>query len=99
MTRRSLLKLAGLLPFAGPIITKALAQLPCETQASYVPFLPPYFPKWKKAVDGLEDAGRWALDIECSRIPADVVLPREGQVWEATQDCEVSFHASIPRGP
>ncbi|HTL54026.1 MAG TPA: hypothetical protein VL361_00045 [Candidatus Limnocylindrales bacterium] len=96
MTRRTLLKLAGLLPFAGPLLAKALAQSFPQPAVSFVPYLPSYFPGWNRVVDGLEDAGKWALDIELSHIPANVVMPREGQVWQALRDCEVHFQASIP---
>ena len=57
--------------------------------------IPRDFPKWDKTVDGLEDAGRWVLDYERSRLPVDLVLPRAGQIWETIKDCEVNFHAQI----
>jgi hypothetical protein len=59
--------------------------------------IPKHFPKWDPKVDGLEDAGRWAMELERSRLPPNTVFPRAGQVWEAIRDCEVSFRASISR--
>jgi hypothetical protein len=53
------------------------------------------FPKWDKTVDGLQDVGSWLLELERSRLPANLVLPRAGQLWETLRDCEVSFHAQI----
>jgi len=58
--------------------------------------IPAHFPKWDAAVDGLEDAGRWMMEIERSLLPPDTMFPCEGQVWEAIRDCEVSFQTSIP---
>jgi hypothetical protein len=99
MTRRTLLKLAAMLPFAGPWLAKVLAQPAGKPQTCCVPYLPAHFPKWNRAVDGLEDAGNWALDLEWSRIRTDAVLPIEGQIWEAVRDCEVPLRASISRAP
>jgi hypothetical protein len=99
MKRRTLLKLLSLLPFAGPVIAKALAKSDHKLAQTYVPYLPRDFPKWNKAIDGLEDAGKWTLDIERSGLPPGTVFPRVGQIWEAVQDCEVQFRArfSQPR--
>src|SRR4030095_15774167 len=58
--------------------------------------IPKHFPKWDKKTDGLEDAGSWALDHERSRLPADMVIPRPGQIWETVRDCEVAFRAFLP---
>lgn len=94
MTRRTLFKLLAMLPFVGPAITKAVVKSgldPRPTVSKY-PYLPQFFPKWDRAVDGLEEAGKWALDIERSRLPSDVVFPRVGQVWEVVQDCTVAFN-------
>ena len=99
MTRRTLLKLAAMLPFAGPMLAKVLAQPAPQPQTCDLPYLPAHFPKWNRAVDGLEDAGNWALDLEWSRIRAEADLPIEGQIWEAVCDCEVDLHASISRAP
>ena len=44
--------------------------------------IPKHFPKWDKITDGPGDAGLWALDCERSRLPADMVVPRTGQIWE-----------------
>ena len=57
--------------------------------------VPRNFPKWDKTVDGLEDAWNWMWELERSRLPVDLVLPRVGQLWETIRDCEVSFHAQI----
>jgi hypothetical protein len=57
--------------------------------------IPRNFPKWDKTVDGLEDACSWALELERSRLPVDLVVPRAGQLWETIRDCEVNFHARI----
>ena len=61
--------------------------------------IPRDFPKWDKQVDGLEDAGRWALEFERSRLPAQLIVPRTGQIWETIQDCVANFRAyiEIPR--
>ena len=100
MTRRTLLKLVALLPWAGPALAKALAQSPCAAGPVSYPYLPAEFPKWNPTVDGLADAGKWALDLERSRLPKDLVVPCAGQVWAAVRDCQVSFHASIDhQGP
>ena len=99
MTRRTLLKLAAMLPFAGPLLAKVLAQPAGKPPTCSLPYLPAHFPKWNRAVDGLEDAGNWALDLEWSRICAEAVLPIEGQIWEAVRDCEVPLLASISRAP
>ncbi len=95
MTRRALLKWVGLVPFVGPAVIKALGQSgPAPAPRVFAPYLPATFPKWSKAVDGFEDAAGWALEIERARLPSDLKFPREGQVWEAVRDCEVSF---VPR--
>ena len=57
--------------------------------------IPRNFPKWDKAVDGIEDACNWALELERSRLPVGLVVPRAGQLWETIRDCEVNFHAQI----
>jgi hypothetical protein len=57
--------------------------------------IPAHFPKWNKTIDGLEDAALWVLDYERSRLPANTVFPRMGQVWEPVRDCQVSFRACI----
>jgi hypothetical protein len=93
MTRRTLFKFLALLPFVGPAITKAVVKSdvkPALVRSPY-PYLPNFFPKWDTAVDGLEEAGKWALEIERSRLAFDVVFPRVGQVWEAVRDCEVAY--------
>ena len=97
MKRRTLLKLLSLLPFAGPVITKALAKSNCKLGHIYTPYIPEPFPKWNKAVEGLEEAGKWALDIERSLLPQGIMFPRKGQIWEAVRDCEVNWVAFIPR--
>jgi hypothetical protein len=61
--------------------------------------VPTNFPKWNVAVDGLEDAGKWAMEIERSRLPPDSMLPRQGQVWEAVVDCEVIFRGCFCNSP
>ena len=95
MSRRTLLKLVALLPWAGPAIAKALAKSHYRPGPVCTFYLPAEFPKWNRAIDGLADVGKWALDIERSRLPEDMLFPHEGQVWEAVRDCQVSFHASI----
>jgi hypothetical protein len=97
MTRRTLLKLLSLLPFAGPVISKALAQSNGILTPAYAPYLPKEFPKWDKAIDGLEDAGKWVLDIERAQLPQDIRFPRPGEVWEAVCDCEVWFRARFSK--
>jgi hypothetical protein len=91
MKRRTLLKLLSLLPFAGPVITKAIAKAGCKPRPVYRPYLPAGFPKWNKAIDGLEDAGRWMLDVQRSLLPQDFMFPSAGQIWEAVRDCETRF--------
>lgn len=99
MTRRTLLKYAALLPFAGPILAKALSSAPGKSTAPVLPYLPAYFPNWDKSVDGLESVGAWVLEIESARVAAAGVLPKGGQIWEAKHDCEVAFRALIDSGP
>jgi hypothetical protein len=91
ITRRTLLKLVGLFPLAGPTIIKALATPSLKPKLTYGLYLPAHFPKWDQATDGLEEAGKWALELERSRLPSDTIFPCAGQVWEAVRDCEVSF--------
>ena len=50
-------------------------------------------------MDGLEDAGAWALDIERARLPSSLAFPREGRVWEAMRDCELTFCPRIWKQP
>ena len=52
-------------------------------------------PVWDKSVDGIDmkDFARRARDFERSRLPRDIVFPREGQIWEAIRDCQVGFLA------
>ncbi|MGO8931627.1 MAG: hypothetical protein ACLQU3_32640 [Limisphaerales bacterium] len=57
--------------------------------------IPAHFPKWNRAIDGLDCSGKWVMDCERSRLPPDMVFPRVGQVWETIRDCEVQFHACI----
>ncbi len=95
MSRRTLLKLVALLPWAGPLIAKALAKSSFPSKRVYAPYLPTTFPEWNRAIDGLSDAGKWAMDIERSRLPAGLVLPRVGQIWVAVRDCQVAFRASF----
>ena len=95
MTRRTLLKLVALLPWAGPVIVKALAKSQVPPGPAYSPFLPAEFPKWNPAVDGLSDAGEWVLDLERSRLPRDIIFPRVGQIWAAVRDCQVEYRISI----
>ena len=93
MTRRALFKFLALLPFVGPAITKAVVKSDFKPALPYskYPYLPQFFPKWDRAVDGLEEAGKWALEIEQSRLSSDVVVPRVGQVWEAVRDYQVAY--------
>jgi hypothetical protein len=98
MSRRTLLKLVALLPWAGPAIAKALAKSQYRPGPICAPYLPATFPTWNRAIDGLSDAGKWVMDIERSRLPDDLVFPRAGQVWATVRDCEVSFRASIDYG-
>src|SRR5215475_6036946 len=95
MNRRSLLKILGLLPFVGPALAKAFEASAVEPKI--LPFLPKHFPKWSPAVDGLEDAGMWALGLEKERLPEGVVFPRVGQIWECIRDCQVSFRPHVRR--
>jgi hypothetical protein len=101
MTRRELFKFLALLPLIGPAITKAMVKSdlkPALIRRPY-PYLPEFFPKWDSAVDGLEEAGKWALEIERLRLPPAVVFPRVGQVWEAVRDCQVTFRPQGCRQP
>ncbi len=61
--------------------------------------IPGFFPKWDPRVDGLEPAGNWALECERSRLPAGILMPRTGQIWQTVRDCEVHFHAQIQFPP
>jgi hypothetical protein len=93
MTRRTLLKLVALLPLVGPAVAKALTQSASAVPRVYGPYLPASFPKWNAAVDGLEDAARWALSIERGWLPPGLAFPREGQVWEAIRDFAIPVWA------
>jgi hypothetical protein len=95
MTRRSLLKILALVPFLGPAFAKALATSTSRPKPLRIPYLPKHFPKWNPAVDGLEDAGQWALAIERSRLPDNIAFPRVGQIWESICDCQVSFRPCV----
>jgi len=95
MNRRSLLKILGLLPFVGPALAKTFES--AAIQPKLFPFLPKHFPKWNPAVDGLEDAGIWALGLEKERLPKNVAFPRAGQIWECICDCQVGFRPCIRR--
>ena len=99
MSRRTLLKWVGLLPLIGPAIVKALAHSGAAPQPAFRLYLPPEFPKWDYATDGLESGWKWAADCERSHLSAELLLPRAGQVWEAIQDCEVPFQAAIDFPP
>ena len=91
MRRRTLLKLMALLPWLGPSIAKALTKAEPKPVRVYGPYLPSHFPKWDKAVDGLESAAEWSSGIERTRLPKDLVIPKVGEIWEAIRDCEVNF--------
>jgi len=54
--------------------------------------LPP-LPKWNPSTDDIDSADylRRAQDHERTLLPAGIVFPRVGQVWEAIFDCEVAF--------
>src|SRR5438309_938063 len=56
--------------------------------------LPPA-PVWDASVDSIDmkDFTRRARDFERSWLPRGIVLPREGQVWQAIRDCQVGFLA------
>jgi len=95
MTRRTLFKFLALIPLVGPTIAKAMIKSNSKPAIAYQPYLPECFPKWDRAVDGLEPAGQWAIEIERSRLPADVVFPRVGQVWETVRDCEVALRPFV----
>ena len=99
MTRRTLLKLIASLPFIGPTVAKALTQAANPVRPFTFPYLPPNFPKWSKAVDGLEDAGAWGLDFERLHLPSNLVFPHEGEVWEAVRDLEISVLPRVWKHP
>jgi len=94
MSRRTLLKLLGLLPIAGPAIAELLIKPGCQPVIVST-YFPSHYPKWDKLVDGLECVGKWASDIERSQLPGNMLFPRAGQIWEAVQDCEVAFRPCI----
>ncbi len=96
MTRRTIIKFLGLLPVVGPTIVKAVTHSACTSRRVCSSYIPVHFPKWDRAVDGLESAGKWAMEIESSWLPRDLVFPRLGQIWEAVRDCEVPFRTSLP---
>src|SRR5262245_6266443 len=95
MTRRTLFKFLAMIPLVGPTIAKAMVKSNFKPSIGYKHYLPECFPKWDRAVDGLEPAGQWAIEIERARLPADMVFPRVGQVWEAARDCEVTFRPFV----
>jgi len=80
-------------------MTKALVNLDFQTALAFKPYLPGFFPKWDRTVDGLEQAGKWATEVERSRLPSDIVFPRVGQVWETVRDCEVTFRPCFDLPP
>jgi hypothetical protein len=98
ITRRTLLKFFALVPLVGPAIAKAVIK--AETKPSLVrgPYLPAWFPKWDRAVDGLESAGKWSVEIKRSWLPCGMVVPRVGQIWETLQECEVAFRPCFAHG-
>jgi hypothetical protein len=53
--------------------------------------LPP-IPKWNDLTDDIDGADymKRSEDFERSLLPKDLVVPREGQVWEVVRDCEVA---------
>jgi hypothetical protein len=91
MTRRTLFKIIALLPLLGPKIAKAMVESDFKAAVGHKPYLPANFPKWSQAIDGLEDAGKWALAIERSRLPNNIIFPCAGQIWETIRDCDVDF--------
>jgi hypothetical protein len=95
MTRRSLFKFLALLPLVGPAIAKALAKSDVKPAVAYRPYLPEFFPKWDKSVDGLESAAKWGSEIQRARLPSGIVFPHVGQIWVAVQDCKVTFSPSF----
>ncbi len=99
MTRRTLFKLLGLLPLVGPSLAQAVVKAGTKIRRVYGPYVPASFPKWDRAIDGLESAGKWVTEFERSWLPSNTVFPQEGQIWETIQDCEVPFRASIDFRP
>jgi len=97
MNRRTLFKLLAMLPFVGSAATRILAKGMAKPTIAPGPYLPPFFPKWNKATDGLEEAGRWAIEVERFQLPA-MVVPRVGEVWETVRDCEVTFRPRFEGG-
>jgi len=95
MTRRTLFKFLALIPLVGPALAKSLAKSNFKPALAYKPYLPEFFPKWDRAVDGLEEAGKWALEIKRAQLPSGIVFPHVGQIWETVRDCQVAFR---PRG-
>jgi hypothetical protein len=82
-------------------MAKALTKTESKSVRRYGPYVPRSFPKWNRAVDGLEDAGAWSCAFERARLPKELVVPRAGEIWEAVRDCEVNFriHHTEPYGP
>jgi hypothetical protein len=95
MSRRTILKLVALLPWGGAAIAKVLAKAPLSPRPAFAPYLPAEFPKWDRAIDGLSCPFQWTRNLERSRLPADMAVPRAGQVWEAVHDCEVAYRVMI----
>ena len=91
ITRRTLLKFIGLLRLVGPAFAKAMIKTGATPALPRGSYLPAWFPKWDNAVDGLESAGKWAMEIDGSRLPSRIVFPRVGQVWKTLRDCEINF--------
>ena len=58
--------------------------------------LPP-LPKWNTKTDDIDSADflQRAQDSERSRLPAGIVFPQVGQVWETLRECEVSFRVQF----
>lgn len=98
ITRRTLLKFVALVPLVGPAIAKAVVKSEIKPALVRGPYLPAWFPKWDRAIDGLEEAGKWAIEIERSRLPSGMIVPRVGQVWETLRDCEVAFRPCFSQG-
>jgi len=69
----------------------AAARLTPKLRLRRAMLLPPV-PKWSHATDDIDGADfcRRSEDFERSLLPADLVFPRAGQIWEAVCDCQVT---------
>jgi len=75
---------------ATSLALRAAAEMCAKTMRGARALILPPLPKWNKTTDDIDCADflSRSLDYERSLLPANLVFPREGQIWEAVCDCE-----------